>query len=251
MTDDLELAFALADNAAGLSLKAFQERSFQVEHKPDNSLVTTADKAIETALREMIGRERSGDHIVGEEFGGEATDDRCWYLDPIDGTSAFVDGTNRWGTLIALAEGGRVTTAVVDLPTQNRRFWATRGQGAFADGDRLRVSNVAQLSEATVCDDYRRNIERRTPGHSLVQLAEQSRNVLPNDDYSMVAVARSRADVALGSEGGPWDYAPFVLLVEEAGGRVTDLEGRSRFDRPPILATNGLLHDACLDTLRA
>lgn len=250
MVTDLQLAFALADRAANLSLKAFEDRAFQVERKPDGTMVTTTDKSIETALREMIGRERPGDDVVGEELGGEPTDGRCWYLDPIDGTSGFVEGTDRWGTLIALTEEGLVTTAVVDVPIQNHRFWAARRQGAFADGDRLRVSTVAKLSEATVCDDFRRNIERQTPGHSLVQLAERSRSVNPNDEYSSVSVARGRADVFLASDGGPWDRAPFVLLVEEAGGRVSDLEGRSRFDRTPILATNGLLHDECLAILR-
>lgn len=251
MTTDLELAFALADRAAKLSLKAFEDRDFQVERKPDASLVTTTDKAIEAALREMIGQERSGDDVVGEEFGGASTDGRCWYLDPIDGTSGFVEGTDRWGTLIALAEEGLVTTAVVDIPIRRSRCWATRGQGAFVDGNRMQVSPVAKLSQATVCDDYRRNIEHRTPGHPLVQLAERSRSVHPNDEYSSVSVARGRADVFLASEGGPWDRAPFVLLVEEAGGRVSDLKGQSRFDRPPVLATNGLLHEQCLDVLRA
>jgi histidinol-phosphatase len=250
VTTDLQLAFALADHAAEVSLKAFEDRTFEVELKPDGSLVTTTDKAIETALRDMIGRARPGDHVVGEEFGGEPNDGRCWYLDPIDGTSGFVEGTDRWGTLIALTEDGLVTTAVVDVPIQDRRFWAARRQGAFADGDRLRVSTVVKLSEATVCDDYRRNIECRTPGHPLVQLAGRSGSVHPNDEYSSVSVARGSADVFLASEGGPWDRAPFVLLVEEAGGRVSDLGGQSRFDRPPILATNGLLHDECLAVLR-
>jgi histidinol-phosphatase len=250
MNDDLQLALHLADRAAELSLPSFEDRNFEVERKPDSSLVTSCDKAIEIALREVIARERPQDDVVGEEFGGQPTDGRCWYLDPIDGTSGFVEGIDRWGTLIALAEEGSVTAAVVDLPIQGRRCWAARGEGVYADGSPLRVSTVARLSEATVCDDYRRNIERRTPGHLLVQLAERSRRVHPNDDYPSLTVAGGRADVCLSSEGGPWDWAPFVLLVEEAGGRVTDLEGRRRFDRAPILATNGFVHDECLAAIR-
>jgi histidinol-phosphatase len=247
---DLELALELADRAAEMSLVAFEERNFEVERKPDSSLVTSCDKAIEVALREMLARERPKDDIVGEEFGGQPTDGRCWYLDPIDGTSGFVEGTNHWGTLIALAEEGLVTTSVVDLPIQKRRCWAARGQGAFAGKSQLQVSTVATLSEATVCDDYLRNIEHRTPGHRLVYLAERSGGVHPNDDYPSLTVAGGRADIFLASDGGSWDRAPFVLLVEEAGGRVSDLEGRRRFEQPPVLFTNGRIHDQCLAVMR-
>jgi fructose-1,6-bisphosphatase/inositol monophosphatase family enzyme len=120
-----------------------------------------------------------------------------------------------------------VTTAVVDYPAAKRRYWAVRGGGAFADGDPIQASTVAWLAEATVCDDYRRNIERATPGHPFVQLARHCSTVHPYEGrHSMLEVASGQADVALDSGGVPWDYAPFVILVEEAGGVAGDIQGK-------------------------
>ncbi len=113
----------------------------------------------------------------------------------------------------------------------------------------MHVSSVARLEEATVCDDYHLNIERQTEGHPLVRLARQCQSVHPHHVHSMLVVAQGKADVALGMGGGPWDYAPFVVLVEEAGGVVTDVEGHPRFDGGSLLVTNGRVHGQVVTTL--
>jgi histidinol-phosphatase len=247
--NDLSLAFELADLATEMSMRAFGRDDLAVETKADGSPVTEVDRRIEEVLRDVLATNRPTDRVVGEEFGGEPGSGRCWYLDPIDGTTAYIEGQDRWGTLISLAVDGVVTTGVVDLPTK-QRYWAARGEGAFAGGDPMHVSTVTRLGEATVCEDYRHNIERATPGHPLVRLADHCRSVHPHQVHSMLVVARGEADVALGVGGGPWDYAPFVVLVEESGGAVTDLEGRPRFDGGSLVVTNGPLHAQVIATLR-
>jgi histidinol-phosphatase len=143
-----------------------------------------------------------------------------------------------------------VTTGVVDYPAAGRRCWADRGDGAFANGDRMHTSTVSLLEEAAVCDDYRHNIERGTPGHPLVRLAHHCCTVQPPPQgHAQLAVACGEVDVAFDSGGGPWDYAPFVVLVEEAGGVVSDLQGKSRFDSGSLLVTNGRLHSQVLAAL--
>ena len=247
---DLSFALELADLAADVSMKTFRRAELTVEAKADGSPVTEVDRTVEGVLRDALARYHPSDRVVGEEFGGEPGRGRCWYLDPIEGTSIYIEGSLHWSTLISLAVDGVVTTGVVDYPATERRYWAVRGDGAFANGDPMQVSTVARLAEATVCDDYRRNLERATPGHPLVRLARHCSTVHPyQGGHSMLVVASGEADVALDSGGGPWDYAPFVIVVEEAGGVASDIQGQDRFDSGSLLVTNGRLHSQVLATL--
>jgi histidinol-phosphatase len=247
---DLSFALELADLAANVSMKTFRRAKLTVETKADGSPVTEVDRTVEGVLREALARYHPSDRIVGEEFGGEPDRGRCWYLDPIEGTSLYIEGSLHWSTLISLAIDGVVTTGVVDYPAAERRCWAVRGDGAFANGNPMHTSTVSRLEEAAVCDDYRHNIERGTPGHPLVRLAHHCCTVQPPPQgHAQLAVACGEADVAFDSGGGPWDYAPFVVLVEEAGGVVSDLQGKSRFDSGSLLVTNGRLHSQVLAAL--
>ena len=250
VNSDLSFALELADLAADVSMKTLKRAELTVETKADGSPVTEVDRTVEGVLRDAVARYHPADRVVGEEFGGEPGRGRCWYLDPIEGTSLYIEGSLYWSTLISLAVDGVVTTGVVDYPAAERRYWAVRGDGAFANGDPMQASTVARLAEATVCDDYRRNIERATRGHPLVRLARHcSSTVNPHQGHSMLAVASGEADIALDSGGGPWDYAPFVILVEEAGGVASDIQGQARFDGGSLLVTNGRLHSQVLATL--
>ena len=247
---DLSFALELADLAADVSLKTFRRAELTVETKADGSPVTEVDRTVEGVLRDALAKYHPSDRVVGEEFGGEPGRGRCWYLDPIEGTSLYIEGSLHWSTLISLAVDGVVTTGVVDYPAAERRYWAVRGDGAFANGDPMQASTVSRLEEATVCDDYRHNIERATPGHPLVRLAHHCRTVQPPPQgHSQLVVACGEADVAFDSGGGPWDYAPFVILVEEAGGVASDIQGKPRFDSGSLLVTNGRLHGQALVAL--
>jgi hypothetical protein len=176
---DLSFALELADLAAEVSMKTFRCAELTVETKADGSPVTEVDRTVEGALRDAFATYHPSDRVVGEEFGGEPGRGRCWYLDPIEGTSLYIKGSLYWSTLISLAVDGVVTTGVVDYPAAGQRYWAFRGDGAFANGDPMQASTVSRLEDATVCDDYHHNIERATPGHPLVRLARYCSTVRP------------------------------------------------------------------------
>ena len=143
---DLPFALELADLAADVSMKTFRRAELTVEAKADGSPVTEVDRTVEGVLRDALARYHPSDRVVGEEFGGEPGRGRCWYLDPIEGTSIYIEGSLHWSTLISLAVDGVVTTGVVDYPAAERRYWAVRGDGAFANGDPMQVSTVARLT---------------------------------------------------------------------------------------------------------
>src|SRR6202042_2354614 len=158
---DLELALELADLAAEIALPRFRDRDFTVTIKSDGSPVTDVDQAVERALRARLAELRPDHAVLGEEYGASGDGEWCWYLDPIDGTARFVEGDPNWMTFVALGRGADIAVGVVAVPAQSERWWAAKGAGAFLDGERLAVSTVAQLSDATVNDDWRGTLENR------------------------------------------------------------------------------------------
>jgi histidinol-phosphatase len=248
---DLELALTLADAADAIATPRFRAVDLAVETKPDGSPVTDADRSVEDALRRRLHESRPGDAVVGEEGGASGESERCWYLDPIDGTANFVAGDPEWYVLISLAVGGRAAVGVASAPALGERWWAARGLGAFRDGTPVRVSHCAELARATVTDDWHRTLAAGTREHPLVLLADAVAAVRLHRGYSHLVVAAGAADVALGIGGSAWDFAPTKVIVEEAGGRFTDIEGRDSFTGGSALASNGRLHDQALRAIGA
>lgn len=251
ITDDLELALALARAAERLALWRFGATDLTVEHKSDGSPVTDADRAIEQLLRAQLAVARPADAIVGEEGGASGNSDRVWYLDPIDGTSHFVQSNPEWYVLIALAIAGEPVLGVASAPALEQRWWAARGEGAYLDGARLRVSDCETLAAAAVTDDWDGSLARGTADERLRQLSAACATVRPHHGYSHLVVARGDADVSLALEGLAWDFAAAQVIVQEAGGRFTDADGRDAFDSGHSLVTNGKLHDQALRALGA
>ncbi|HEX3978365.1 MAG TPA: inositol monophosphatase family protein [Solirubrobacteraceae bacterium] len=243
---DLELALELTDVAAEIALPRFRDRDFTVTIKPDGSPVTDVDQAVERALRAHLAQRRPDHAVLGEEYGPSGHSEWCWYLDPIDGTSGFVDGDANWMTFVALGRGTEVAVGVISMPAQSHRWWASRGHGAFKDGERIVVTQTARLADAVVNDDWRGTLSSETPGHLLTAVAEHAAAVRPYHGHGFATVAAGLADVAIGGGGHAWDYAASKVIVEEAGGRFSDLAGRPRFDSGSALVTNGLLHDEVL-----
>ena len=222
-----------------------------VERKADGSPVTEADRAVERELRARLATARPEDGVTGEEYGTEGGGERRWLLDPIDGTKNFVRGIPVFATLIALEVAGRIDVGVVSAPALGARWWAVRGGGAHASGRRMSVSRVASLDEAQLAYDSVpgfavRGLEERFLG--LARRCARTRGF--GDFWSHVLVAEGCVEVAVEPEVSPWDLAPLILIVEEAGGRFTDLEGRARIDGGSAVASNGILHDAVLEALR-
>lgn len=259
---DLTLALRLADTADAVTLGRFRAADLRVEAKPDRSPVTDADLAGEDALRAVLAAEAPDDAVLGEERGGAEPDGeggggRTWVIDPIDGTKNFSRGLPIWATLIALVRDGRPVVGVVSAPALHRRWWAAAGMGAFTrdparevEQGRLAVSGVGDLADAyasTTDLDHWRRLGRQPQWLALVEACWESRAL--GDFWQHCLVAEGLVDVAVDPEANAWDLAAVSVLVEEAGGRFTDLSGAARYDGGSGLATNGRLHDAALTIL--
>lgn len=233
-----------------IAMKHFR-RDVGATRKPDRSFVTVADTAIEERLREKITAAFPKQGIVGEEFGEvDANAATRWYLDPIDGTHNYLRGVPVFGTLIAVERDGELQAAVISAPALRMRWGAWRGGGAWAwptiggAPRRIHVSSVPTLDEAQVLFTSETEIGRSglAPGlRSLLAASWRERGF--GDFWSYTLVAEGAAEVMFEVGLKPWDAAAPFLLVEEAGGRATDLEGNRSIRGTTFLATNGLLHD--------
>jgi histidinol-phosphatase len=239
---DLELALRLADAADALSLGRFRT-GIPFETKPDLTPVTEADRAVEAEIRTLLDDARPDDAVLGEEQGSSGGGSRRWIVDPIDGTRNYARGVPVWATLIALEESGTVRLGVASAPALGRRWWAERGEGAFADGDRIGVSSVARVEDAVL-----------SFGHSVApDLARRAWHARGFGDFwAHMLVAEGAVDGAVDATGvNEWDLAAVQVIVEEAGGRFSDYQGVSRIDGGAAVTSNGLLHDELLDAVGA
>lgn len=259
LASDLDLGQRLADAADAITVPASARSDLVIETKPDRTWVTETDRAVEAALRARIGVERPGDAVLGEEDGERGDGPRRWILDPIDGTANFVRRAPVWATLIALQVDGYLVAGVVSAPLLGRRWWAARGLGAWSapiaagglerDGlRRLQVSAVGHLGDAHLsgCGDAGW-VERGRAAEVRELAARCWRERGFGDFWSHVLVAEGACDIALDPVVSVWDVAALVPIVEEAGGRITDLAGVARADGGSAVSTNGLLHDRVLD----
>jgi len=221
---DLDFALRLADAADAISLPRFQGRDFVVDRKPDLTPVTDADRAIEQALRAMAARR--GEDVLGEEFGGPESGVR-WIVDPIDGTKNFTRGIPVWATLIALERDSELVCGVVSAPGLGRRWWAARGEGAYANGTPIHVSSVAQLADAAVSAALAADLA------ALEDRVWHARAL--GDFWQHVLVAEGALDAAIDYPLQIWDYAALVPIVEEAGGRTAFAPGGQ------FVSSNGLI----------
>jgi histidinol-phosphatase len=260
--DDLGewLAFALAacDAADEVALHHFR-RDLEIMTKPDRSFVTVADQGVERLIRERI-RARFPDHgLVGEEYGEEAGAGTArWYIDPIDGTHNYIRGIPLFGTLLALEVEGEIQVGVLSAPALRERWYASRGGGAWAVGAagsegprRIRVSRVAALDDAQVLYGSARELDAsgRVPGfRELLRSVWRERGF--GDFWGYALVAEGAAEAMVEVEAKTWDLAAPLVLIEEAGGRLTDFSGLRRIDREEMIASNGLLHEEILARLR-
>lgn len=253
----LALAHAACDEADAIARAAFR-RDLEISTKPDRTLVTQADTAIERAVRERIRAAHRDHGLVGEEFGTEAADAATrWYIDPIDATNNFIRGVPLFATLIAVERDGELQAAVISAPALRERWWARRGGGAWARGAdddasrRIRVSTVSSLADAQVLYGSGRAVEASglAPGFGpLLDAAWRERGF--GDFWGYALLAEGAAEAMIEIDLSAWDAAAPALLVEEAGGRATDFAGRRAIDSGSFVASNGLLHDEVLDRLR-
>ena len=256
--DDLALALQLADAADAITMDRFQSADLVVETKPDLTPVSDADRAVETAIRELLAAHRPDDAVHGEEYGSQ-DGERQWIIDPIDGTKNFVRGVPVWATLIALREGAVITVGVVSAPALGRRWWAGPASGSYATapggrGPRhpLHASQVAELADASF--SYSDAIG--WPTASLDRLLTSTwRQRAYGDFWSHLMVAEGVIDIAAEPALKIHDVAALVPIIEAAGGRITTFDGSPPPWNDPTaefsaLTTNTVLHNLVVDLLR-
>ena len=245
--DDLQLAFDTSDLAADVALGYFRS-GVSATPKPDGTPVTEADRAVERLIRETLVAARPEDALLGEELGQLGESDRVWIVDPIDGTSFFSRRDPNWRVHLALEVAGSTEIAVVTAPALRRCWWATRGGGSFesswpredAEAKRLEVSATSMLDDARIdaLDDVSRS--RLPPSAARA----------PASPLALVELVRGEIDAFLAECCHIWDHAPWILLVEEAGGRFTDRTGGHAGDEGGGLYSNANLHSQLLAALQ-
>lgn len=260
MSDDLDLAVNAAVDGARLAMEYFARvTEIHREQKPDGSIVTEADRAVEAAIRQVLAAARSADAILGEEEGQRGDGGRRWIIDPIDGTAVFAEGDDRWLVLLALEADGEVVAGVAVVPAQRRIWWAERGAGAF----------VADLTDTGPTRERRISVSGQTPADvatsRLAVVPEPA--ALPQDNWLVarlsavtapmpwavhpaLLVAGGELDLAVQTRGQVWDFAATSLIVTEAGGRFSGFTGQGHPHTGPALYSGShALHRAALEYL--
>jgi histidinol-phosphatase len=253
--DDLRLAHVLADTADSLTMSRFRAQDLVVETKPDLTPVSDADKRVEEAIRSTLARARPRDAVHGEEMPDTGHGPRRWVLDPIDGTKNFVRGVPVWATLIALMDGDQVGAGLVSAPALGRRWWAASGSGAYtgkslSSATRMQVSRVDQLGDASLSYSSLsgwRDLGREEAFLGLTRDLWRTRAF--GDFWSYMLVAEGAVDLAAEPQVALHDLAAPAIVVTEAGGRFTSLDGADGPAGGTAVATNGLLHDEVLQRL--
>ena len=255
--EELIFALTLADRADAISLSRYRALDLKITTKPDNTPVTDADRAVEETIRTAIAAKYPADEIVGEEFGDsrQPSDslNRYWVIDPIDGTKNFLRGVPTWATLIALVVDGQVVVSVVSSPALYRRWYATRGNGAYllensAPPRPLNVSGVQTIADASIAySDFQGWGNRRNAFETLLDSAWRTRGV--GDFWSHMLVAEGAVDAAVEPSLALWDMAALDLIVTEAGGRFTSLDGVDGPFGPNAISSNSAIHTQVLSAL--
>jgi histidinol-phosphatase len=236
---DLAFALELADAADAISLARFGSSRLRVDTKPDMTPVSEADREVEWELRRLIAERRPGESVLGEEDGGDP--DAAWILDPIDATKNYVRGIPLFATLISFDD----RAAVVSAPALGRRWWAERASGAFANGVPIGVSAVARVEDAVLT--YTGLHGRTDRFLALTDRVWAARGF--GDFWQYMLLAEGAVDVCVESVANLWDLAAPKVIIEEAGGTLTDLGGAVTAAGGNALASNGLLHEAVLEAL--
>src|SRR3954465_7322680 len=254
-TDDLRLAHVLADDADSITTSRLKALDLHVMSKPDLTPVTDADEAVEESIRRTLSRVRSRDAITGEEQGSSGHSQGRWGIRPIDGTKNFVRGVPVWATLIALVVDDQVVLSVVSAPQLQRRWWASVGNGAWTGRSLLKatrctVSDVRRLEDASLSYSSLHGWEERDRLDDFLSLMRRCwRSRAYGDFWSYMLLAEGAVDLCAEPELAVYDMAALDVIVREAGGRFTSLDGTDGPVRGHARASNGHLHEAALTFL--
>jgi len=247
-----------AAHKAGDLARTYYESTFEIEHKADSSPVTIADKSAEKLIREAVTAAFPTDGFLGEEFGDQpGTSGFRWVIDPIDGTKNYVRGVPVWATLIGLMDGPDVVVGVVSAPALGRRWWGALGGGAWTGrsltkASPCRVSGVTKMGDASLSYSSLGGWTERGLLDNFLGLTRSVwRTRAFGDFWSHMLVAEGACDISAEPQVNLWDLAALQVIVTEAGGRFTSLEGETTPGGGSVVCTNGHLHDEVLAQLRS
>jgi histidinol-phosphatase len=247
----------LAREADGIAMRYFRADEIRIDKKEDGSAVTQADRGVEEMARAKVAASGLAMDVLGEEMGGEnakgpaATGRARLIIDPIDGTEEFSRGIGTFGTLLGIERDGEIVAGMASAPALGVRWWAYRGEGAWRNGKRIHVSKVEKLNEGmafTGGTGPNKNREKIDKMRRLLDAARHGRSL--GGFWQHMLVAEGSIEAALDLHSKAWDLAPLGLIVEEAGGRSTDLNGKRSIYSGNMISTNGKIHDEVLAILQ-
>jgi histidinol-phosphatase len=249
----------IADEADAIAMKYFRSGKLGAEKKHDGTVVTIADKAVEAMALERVAESGLPIDVVGEETSKEipkepARNGRArMIIDPIDGTEEFSRGIPTFGTLVGIEEDGEIVAGMVSAPalSQGTRWWAYRGEGAYRSGKRIHVSERRTLAEAmvfTTGTGWAKNMQARATMRRMADAARSSRSI--GGFWQHMLVAEGAIEAAVDWVSKPWDLAPLGIIVEEAGGKSTTIDGEHTIYKGRFVSTNGILHEEILRLLQ-
>lgn len=227
-------------------------RGIQSEMKADNTPVTEADKECERLIRDALAERFPNDSILGEEGGAQSGGNgkRVWIIDPIDGTYNYARKVPIFSILLALQEDGQIVLGVVHAPAMNETYCAEKGNGAYRNGERIRVSSICDISQAQFNFGAVSRIFAKGLALGFERIVRSTYRQRGYGDYlSFAYVFDGRAEASLEVDVHAWDLAPMKIIVEEAGGKYTDLQGGDSIDSGSCLISNGILHQELLSLL--
>jgi histidinol-phosphatase len=249
----------IAEEADAIAMKYFQSGNMGAEKKNDGTVVTIADKTVEAMALKKVKESGLPIDVVGEETSKEIPSEPShgprarMIIDPIDGTEEFSRGIPTFGTLVGIEENGEMVAGMVSAPalSQGTRWWAYRGEGAYRSGKRIHVSSRKSLEEAmffTTGTGWAKNMEARAKMRRMADAARSSRSI--GGFWQHMLVAEGAVEAAVDWVSKPWDLAPLGIIVEEAGGKSTTIDGERTIYKGRFVSTNGILHEQVLRLLR-
>ena len=247
---------AIAEEADAIAMRYFRADELRIDRKEDGSAVTQADRAVEEMARAKVKASGLALDVLGEEMGGGDANAASksararMIIDPIDGTEEFSRGIPTFGTLMGIELNGEIVAGMASAPALKARWWAYRGEGAYRNGKKIRVSGVDTLNGAmifTTGTGPKKNPAMRAKLRLLADTARNGRAI--GGFWQHMLVAEGAVEVAVDLTSQPWDLAPLGIIVEEAGGRSTNVKGERTIYTGDLVSTNGSLHDEVLKIL--
>lgn len=247
MSDELKTAIEAAKKGAEKALHYFGH-NLAVVIKPDNTPVTQADKESEAAIKEFLSSKYPNANFIGEETGGSVDVNEAWIIDPIDGTKNFMRGLSQWAVLLAHYKNGICDIGVSYIPVLNELCYAQRGEGAYINGKKVHVSKIDNLEDAFLSHGEIRYFQNMTP---LIDLSKKVLTQRCHGDASTYNnLASGKIDIVIDARDHAWDSAPFSVIIEEGGGKVSNFKGKPwSIHDLDFVATNGSLHDEVIEIL--